>query len=57
MTRVLPRGRIPWWTVCGELAELALTEAERAALEPASFVDDRFVRGLDASGFMASLYR
>jgi hypothetical protein len=38
------------------LDEIALTNPAGQGQDPARFVDDRIVRELDTSGFIASLY-
>ena len=38
------------------LEEIALTNPAALSEDPARFVDDRFIRELDASGFISSLY-
>ncbi len=58
VTRLLPRAPYPVIDgVRGVLKELALTQPDVGDLDPAGFVDDRFVRELDTSGYIASLYR
>ena len=57
VTRYLPRA--PYASLDGVrtiLEEIGLTTPEALSQDPARFVDDRFVRELDASGFIGSLY-
>ena len=39
------------------LEEFASTNPAAKTADPASFVDDRYIKALDASGFIASLYK
>jgi NitT/TauT family transport system substrate-binding protein len=57
VTRYLPRA--PYASLDGVrtiLEEIGLTNPEALGQDAARFVDDRFVRELDASGFIGSLY-